>query len=140
MKVFILCLLVAISAYSSLSYAEPEEFKIDTDLLLANYLDTWSTADASTRLKKLEKIWTENGVHQNPYGTSVGITAISKEIEGFLKTFPDTTIRFEDIKRTGNNIVCTFKVANSKKETVIQGIDYFEFTDKGKLVKVLGFI
>lgn len=118
----------------------PNDTSVDTEAVLANYIASWSMTDATQRLSALKTIWTEDGVHESPYGRSEGITAINQEIEGFLKMFPGARVTLEDIKQTGNQIVCTFILKNTDGAVVMKGTDYFEFTEAGKLLKVVGFV
>ena len=129
-----LCLATIVQASTT------NDTRVDTDAVLANYIASWSMTDAAQRLSALKTIWTEDGVHESPYGRSEGITAINQEIEGFLKMFPGARVTLEDIKQTGNQIVCTFTLKNTDGAVVMTGTDYFEFTETGKLVKVVGFV
>ncbi len=131
-------LLILFFGFSVTAYADAN--KVNIDLLLEDYAETWSTKNSIKRLDKIERIWVEQGVHQNQYIKSEGFEAINNEISGFQQSYPDASIRFENIKRVGNSAVCTFIVTRPDGEVLFTGIDYFEFTDVGKLVKVLGFI
>lgn len=134
-------LLVGFLGFATIAQANTaKDVAVDTESLLANYIASWSMTDSAQRLSTLKTIWTEDGVHESPYGRSEGIAAINLEIEGFLKMFPGATVTFEDIKQTGHQIVCTFILKNPDGSVVMTGTDYFEFNEEGKLLKVVGFV
>lgn len=139
-KALFILLVLSFTAIPSIAQTTPTVDPINIDLLLEKYIDSWLTVDPEERLRKLNTIWIEKGVHQSPYGRSEGITNISQEIANFLKTFPGAKVKLERIKRTGNHIVCDFTLIDAAGKTALTGVDYFEITDKGQFVKVIGFI
>jgi hypothetical protein len=141
MKIVFRFLLISILGCVSMAQAETAmHTAVDTEHLLAQYTRSWSLEDSTQRLAILETIWTDDGVHESPYGRSDGIAAINQEIEGFLKMFPGATVTLADIKQTGNHIVCTFVLKNPDGGVVMTGTDYFEFNEAGRLLKVVGFV
>jgi hypothetical protein len=138
-KTLFMLLVLCFTAIPSIAQTTPTVDPINIDQLLEKYFDSWSTVNPEERLRKLNAIWIEKGVHQSPYGRSEGIANINQEIANFLKTFPGANVKFERIKRTGNYIVCDFMIVDAAGKTVLTGVDYFEITDKGQIVKVIGF-
>lgn len=136
----LLLLLTLTLSITATAQTTPAANELDTDQLLQHYLDTWSTTDPDARLAKLNALWVEDGFHKNPFGHSQGIKAIDQEIAGFLTNYPGAVARFDNIKRTGNHIVCTFTVVNAEGDIIFSGVDYVEISDTGRIVKVIGFM
>lgn len=110
------------------------------EAMFRDYLDSWATTDKAKRIAKLEKLWTPTALHESPFARSVGMQAISDEIDGFQKMFPHAIVKFGDAKRTGKNVLVTFELRKSDNSVVATGWDYFELDDSGKIVKVIGFV
>ena len=129
-------------ALSAMAYGNNDatEQKLNTENLLRSYFLSWVTKDEQQRLVILNKLWVKNGLHQSPFSHSKGIDAINQEISGFLQSNPDVTLKYENIKQTGNNVLCQFVVKKADGTVWLTGADYFEFNDDNKLVKVTGFI
>lgn len=123
------------------AYAQaPQNDIAAAERLLKTYGDSWAIKDPAARLMKLQKIWCVDGSHESPFGLSSGIPAIAKEIDGFVKAYPDTKIQFTNVQRTGKNILATFIARNPDGSIVLQGIDYIEVNEGGQLKKVVAFI
>ncbi|MET0355244.1 MAG: hypothetical protein ABW044_00635, partial [Cellvibrio sp.] len=142
MQLIIKTLLITLLGFSLSVWAEDKRNHpdIDIELLLENYKATWSIEDPAERFAVLRKIWLKNGVHESPFGRSEGIIAINQEIGGFLNQFPNAVVEFEDIRKTGNHVVCTFILRGADGTIILKGIDYFEFNHHGYLSKVVGFV
>ena len=113
---------------------------VGIEQILKNYTDAWMTTDPAIRQEKLKDLWVENATHESPFGLSDGRAAIDKEIEGFVKAYPNVKIKLTLLQRTGNNLLCNF-VANKPDGTLLfSGIDYFELTETGLLKKAVGFV
>jgi len=138
--VFVMVWMMALANFSYADDKADNEAMLKAEKMLDAYGDSWVTADAASRASKLRTIWVEGGIHQSPFGISEGVDAIDGEIAGFVESLPGVKIEFSDIKITGNNLVVQFLVTNDKNETVFKGVDYMEFTEAGKLIKVIGFL
>lgn len=144
MKLMIQLLLVSLLGIVGSVHAhgpsEKDDLILDTPVLLKLYADAWSIKDPTSRLTALKKIWAKNGVHESPFGRSEGLEEISEEIGAFLNNFPGATVNLEDIKRTGNHIVCTFVLKDANSNVMVTGIDYFQLKDNGRILNVIGFV
>lgn len=144
MKFMIQLLLVSLLGVASSVYAhghaEKDDLVLDTPALLKLYADTWSIKDSASRLVALKKIWAKNGAHESPFGRSEGLEEINEEIGAFLNNFPGATLYLEDVKQTGNHIVCTFILKNADSNVILTGIDYFELKNNGRILNVIGFV
>lgn len=136
-QIFFILLITPLAAYGE---TRDKSAGYNVDSILESYINTWAMTDPQARRIALEEIWIKKGIHESPFSYSHGIEAINKEIDGFLKMFPNAVVRFNDVKRTNNKLVCAFVLQNANGEPLMTGVDYFELTDEGKIIKVIGFV
>ncbi|GGY81903.1 hypothetical protein GCM10011613_28250 [Cellvibrio zantedeschiae] len=123
--------------------AQTQSPKLETaviELQLKNYSEAWVTTDPVARRTKLQKIWVQDATHESPFGLSDGLEAINKEIDGFVKTYPNVKIQLTTLHRTGNHVLCNFVVNKPDGSLLFKGADYFEFNEQGLLKKAVGFV
>ena len=140
MRLMLISILGCVGVVHAHGHGDKDDLVLDSHVLLKMYADIWSTKDPVIRLAALKKIWAKNGVHESPFGRSEGLEEINDEIGGFLNNFPDATLYLEDVKQTGNHIVCTFIIKNANANVILTGVDYFELKNNGRILNVVGFV
>lgn len=120
--------------------AQPKPAEAGIDALVAVYCAAWNEIDPEARGKLLQQVWADDGVFVDPTSDVVGREALSQAIAGFQKQFPGA--RIEMASRTDRHhdvIRFSWRAIGADGATLIEGIDFGELDDQGRLRKIVGF-
>ena len=106
---------------------------------VATYGATWNEPDEKQRLALLTKSWADDGVYMDPTGRADGRDALLAHIGGFREMMPGHTIDMTSGVDVHANVFRFAWVMRKDGETVIEGMDYGELADDGRISRIVGF-
>ena len=106
------------------------------------YTSSWGEADEAKRRAILETSWADDGRYCDPSGEAVGRDALVAHIGGFLdnpamKGFVLERVSGVDVHH--NVLRFDWVLKNAEGEVVMEGVDYGELADDGRLQSITGF-
>lgn len=134
------CVLAIAMGVMTEARAQAKSAGTEIDALVAAYCAAWNETDPGAREKLLQQVWADDGVFVDPNTDVVGREALSQAIAGFQKQFPGA--RIEMASRTDRHhdvIRFSWRAVGADGATLIEGIDFGELDDQGRLRKIVGF-
>jgi hypothetical protein len=103
------------------------------------YGATWNEPDEQKRRALLDRAWSDDGVYMDPTAQADGRDALLAHIGGFQAMMPGHTIEMtSDVDAHGNVFRFAWNMRNGN-ETVLEGMDYGELADDGRIRRIVGF-
>ncbi len=110
---------------------------MNTQELVARYLETWNETDPAARRKAIDELWAEDGVYTDPSAVAAGrdaidatIAAVQNQFAGLAFTLAGPVDAHHDIARFTWNL----------GDELVIGFDVMVLDDEGRIAKVHGFL
>ena len=112
----------------------------DLAKVLQAYGAAWSEQNESTRSGLLNEAWDEAGTYQDPTADVVGREALSAHIGDLLQKMPGARLSLTSgIDEHHGQLRFTWKLVGADGDLIVEGIDFGEVGEDGRLTKIVGF-
>jgi len=113
----------------------------NTEEIVVNaYMAAWNEADEGKRRRLLEKAWADDGAYTDPQSDVAGREALVELIGGMHGQMPGARI---DVRSKTdlhhNKLRFAWRFVSGDGSMTIDGIDFGELADDGRLAKIVGF-
>ena len=111
----------------------------DVKVLIDGYLAAWNEPDATLRQQILARVWTDDGHYTDPQSDGKGRDALDQIIARLHKSVPGGHFNINSSIDHHHNVVrfaWTFKQPNG---SALNGMDFGEIADDGRLRRIVGF-
>jgi hypothetical protein len=112
---------------------------MDLAEVVDTYGATWNEPDESKRRALLERAWSDTGVYMDPTGRADGRDALVAHISGFREMMPGHTIDMTSGVDAHGNVFRFAWVMRNGDETLLEGMDFGEVADDGRISRIIGF-
>jgi hypothetical protein len=117
-----------------------EECMPTTKEIVEAYGASWNEPDEAKRRLLLELSWTDDGVFQDPRDRAEGREALLALIAGFRQAFAGGSIVLTSGVDEHHGLVrFTWSIRDVSGKAVLDGIDFGELADDGRLKRIAGF-
>ena len=109
---------------------------------LQNYFNAWNETDVAKRAEFLKTAWTDYATYTDPSAHVEGRDALIKHIGQALSSpqFKGASlVQGSEIDIHHNMFRFEWKLNDSSGNSLMAGMDYGEFNDKGQITKIVGF-
>ena len=105
------------------------------------YGDAWNELDEPKRRKLLEQAWTDDGTYTDPSADVQGREALIAHIRAFHKDgMPGARIvPSSGVDEHHGRVRFTWRMEGADGSTIMEGIDFGELADDGRLQCIVGF-
>ena len=104
------------------------------------YCEAWNAASDGERRTLLEKSWADVGIYTDPRADLSGRDALFAHISRVQSGRPGSRIVMTSGLDQHHGVLrFAWKLVDSRGETVVEGIDFGELADDGRLRKIIGF-
>ncbi len=104
------------------------------------YGAAWLEADADARRALLDIAWSANGTYQDPTADVAGRGALVAHIAGFHQSMPGAQILITSaVDHHHSKIRFTWKMLGADGAVAMEGVDFGELADDGRIAKIVGF-
>jgi len=104
------------------------------------YGAAWNEPDEAERRRLLEKAWADDGTYTDPQSDLRGRDALLTLIAGFQAQFKGARIEpTSAIDEHHGKIRFTWRMEGADGSAIMEGIDFGELADDGRLKKIVGF-
>ena len=111
----------------------------DVKNLIDGYLAAWNESDAMTRLQILQRVWADDG-HFTGWGSDVkGRDALSHIIARLHKSVPGTVFSLNGALTISTNFVLFAYIIKAPNGIELNGTDFGEIADDGRLRRIVTF-
>ena len=114
---------------------------LDTKDIAQRYIASWNEADAATRTRLVDELWTESARYVDPMMQAEGRDGIAALIGGVHGKFPG--YRFALTGQPdgfGQYVRFSWNLAPADGTVVARGTDFAEIAADGRLARVTGFL
>lgn len=112
----------------------------DTDTIVKAYVAAWAASDEAERRRHIETAWSEDGRYRDPTADVVGRESLSRHIAGFHQRFPGASIVLTSgVAHHHGRLYFTWKMIGADGTTLLEGCDFGELDDDGRLSGITGF-
>lgn len=122
------------------SYAEAPADTVKASL--QNYFKAWNESDAAKRSELLKTAWSEQGVYTDPSAHVEGRDALVKHIGQTISSpqFNGASLApGSEVDIHHKVFRFEWKLNDASGNSLISGMDYGEFDEKGQITKIIGF-
>lgn len=113
---------------------------IDPTTAVTAYMAAWGEVDEAERRELLETGWADDGVYLDPSGRAEGRDALVAHIAGFQRTFADHAMQpASGFDHHDRYIRFAWKMFDPSGKEILEGVDFGEFDDDGRLKRIVGF-
>lgn len=136
----VLCFATLVLATASNASAEAPADTVKASL--QNYFKAWNETDATKRAEHLKTAWTDKGIYTDPSAHVEGRDALVKHIGQAISSpqFQGASLApGSEIDIHHQVFRFQWKLNDASGNTLIAGMDYGEFNDKGMITKIVGF-
>ena len=113
----------------------------NTEEIVVNaYMAAWNEEDEGKRRRLLEAAWTDDGAYTDPQSDVAGLEALVELIGGMHGQMPGA--RIDVTSKTDlhhNKLRFAWRFVSGDGSMTIDGIDFGELADDGRLAKIVGF-
>ncbi len=100
----------------------------------------WNEGDEAARKRLLDKSWADGGTYTDPQSHAEGRDALSAVISGFQRQMADARIVATSGVDTHHGCLrFTWKVEGANGATLMEGIDFGELAEDGRIKRIVGF-
>lgn len=104
------------------------------------YGAAWNEPEEAARRKLLEAAWSDDGAYTDPQSNVQGRDALVALIGGFQKQMPGARIELASgVDQHHDRLRFAWKLVGPNEATMVEGIDYGELAEDGRLSKIVGF-
>ena len=104
------------------------------------YGAAWNETDEARRRALLEKAWADDGHYTDPQSDAKGRDELVALIGGFQQMMPGSRLASTSaVDEHHGHLRFTWKIAGADGKTVMEGIDFGELADDGRLKRIVGF-
>lgn len=108
--------------------------------VLQAYGAAWSEQDDATRGGLLNEAWSDAGTYQDPTADVVGRDAMCAHIGDLLQKMPGARLSLTSgIDEHHGKLRFTWKLVGADGNLIVEGIDFGEVGEDGRLTKIVGF-
>jgi hypothetical protein len=108
--------------------------------VVRTYASAWTQTDESARRRALQAAWADDGAYRDPTALVEGREALVKHIGGFQAQMPaHRLVVTSDVDEHHGFLRFTWAIQNSDGNLVLEGIDFGELADDGRLRRIVGF-
>jgi len=112
----------------------------DATSVVDAYGAAWLEEDSAARLALLEKAWSDGGVYQDPTADVSGRQALADHIGGFHQNLPGARIEITSaVDAHHGKLRFTWRMLGADGATMVEGVDFGELTEDGRLASIVGF-
>jgi SnoaL-like domain len=110
------------------------------DSIVGAYFAAWLEEDGASRIRLLEKSWSEDGIYQDPTVDISGREALNQHIAKFHERLPGHSIVLtSNADHHHGKIHFTWKLLGPNGNTVSEGRDFGELASDGRIRLIAGF-
>ena len=108
---------------------------------VAAYAAAWGESDATKRMALLERAWADDGVYTDPTAEVRGREALDQHIAAFQAQGTGARILQTTVVDSHHGMRLRFgwKMVSDDGTTMVEGIDYGELDEDGRLRLIVGF-
>lgn len=104
------------------------------------YGAAWNETDEAARKRLLDKSWADGGTYTDPQSHAEGRDALSAVIAGFQQQMAGARIVATSGVDTHHGCLrFSWKVEGANGATLMEGIDFGELAEDGRIVRIVGF-
>lgn len=104
------------------------------------YGNAWNEPDEAKRRAMLEKAWADDGVYTDPQSHAEGREALLQLIAGLRQTFAGVSIEpTSGVDEHHGKLRFTWKMLGADGNAMMEGIDFGELGDDGRIKRIVGF-
>lgn len=104
------------------------------------YGAAWNEPDEAERRRLLEQAWADDGTYTDPQADLHGRDALIAHIAGFQEQLKGARIvPTSAVDEHHGKIRFTWKMEGADGSAIMEGIDFGELADDGRLKKIVGF-
>lgn len=108
--------------------------------VVQQYGAAWNEEDGEARLKLLDASWADDGVYSDPMANLTGRDALSEHIGGFRSTMAGAVLETTSAVDVHDGFLrFTWKIVGADGNDLMEGIDFGELADDGRLQRIVGF-
>ena len=112
----------------------------NTEEVVAAYMAAWNETDEGKRRRLLEKAWADDGAYTDPQSGVAGREALVALIGGMHGQMPGARIEMTSgVDLHHHKLRFTWRFVSGDGAMTIDGIDFGELADDGRLNKIAGF-
>ena len=111
----------------------PVQQKVDA------YCAAWNATDPARRLLLLEQSWSADGRYVDPTADVRGRQALADHIGAFQRDTGATLTVTSAADAQGDRGRFTWEMGDPDGGVLIEGIDFFELDDDGRIARITGF-
>lgn len=112
---------------------------MDPAEVVSIYGASWNEPDAQRRVELLEQAWAPGGVYLDPSAKAEGRDALAAHISGFRSMMPGHSIDIRSGVDLHGNVFRFAWVMRNAAGDVLEGMDYGELADDGRIARIVGF-
>jgi hypothetical protein len=103
------------------------------------YGNAWVETDEAKRRALLEKAWADDGVYTDPQSHVEGRDALIALIGGFQQQSGASIVATSGADVHHGKLRFTWKMLGADGNAVMEGIDFGELADDGRIKRIIGF-
>jgi hypothetical protein len=108
--------------------------------VVAKYGQAWNEPDEAKRRELLADAWAEDGVYRDPSAIVEGRDALVAHIGGYHEAMGGHSIvQTSGVDVHGSHLRFAWKMCGPDGADVVEGVDFAELDDDGKLRSLVGF-
>jgi hypothetical protein len=108
--------------------------------VVRTYASAWTETDESARRRALQAAWADDGAYCDPTALVEGREALVKHIGGFQAQMPaHQLVTTSDVDEHHGFLRFTWAIHDSDGSVVLEGVDFGELADDGRLRRIVGF-
>jgi hypothetical protein len=108
--------------------------------VVRTYAGAWMETDESARRRALQASWADDGAYCDPTALVEGREALVKHLGGFQAQMPaHRLVITSDVVEHHRFLRFTWALQNSGGDVVLEGLDFGELADDGRLRRIVGF-
>lgn len=113
---------------------------MDVAAVVRAYGAAWNEPTETVRRSLLETAWTDDGVYSDPSARAEGRDALVAHIGGFRQTMPGYRIELTSgADEHDGYLRFTWSMIGEAGEAMMDGVDFGELAQDGRLCRITGF-
>ena len=131
----------ALAAVLTPASAQQENADGTIEAVVTDYVAAWGEPNAVKRRQLLDKVWSPSGTYVDPSAQVQGLVQLTEHIGAAQKTMPAgiQLSRTSAVDMHHHLIRFTWKITLSDGSNYLEGIDFGEVDESGRLRSITGF-
>jgi SnoaL-like domain len=130
-----------VQSWPSKAYvSDRREATVNAADVVRTYAGAWMQADESARRRTLQAAWADDGTYGDPTALVEGREALVRHIGGFQAQMPAHQLAVTSgVDEHHGFVRFTWAIRNRDGTVVLEGVDFGELADDGRLRRIVGF-